>query len=229
MHHDDQPVGRVLSRQDVQSLFGPTGAPPDMPECVVSPALTEGPYFVDEGLNRSDIRTDPSSGVASEGALLQLVLRVWQVSAEDCTPLPDAMVDIWQCDAFGVYSNVRDPGFDTTGQQFLRGYQTTGDTGEVRFTTIYPGWYDGRSVHIHFKVRGQPPAGQAFDFTSQFFFDEDFTDLVYRQAPYSTRGERTYRNEQDSIFQEGGDQLMLDVVGDVDSYQATFDIGVQLG
>ena len=116
--------------------------------CVAVPALTEGPYFVDELLNRSDIRTDPTTGAASDGTPLDITIRVFDGA---CTPLAGAHVDIWHCDAAGKYSD--ESANNTVGQKFLRGYQVTDDNGTAKFTTIYPGWYQGRAVHIHFKIR----------------------------------------------------------------------------
>lgn len=159
-----------------------------MPLCVVTPELTEGPYVVDERLNRSDIRSDPTTGAVKEGIPLQLTLRVWQVSSAGCTPLQGAMVDIWHCDALGVYSDVVDPQFNTRGQKFLRGYQVTDADGTVQFITIHPGWYQGRAVHIHFKVRSAAGATQSHECTSQFFFDEDLTDQVHAQGYMPARG-----------------------------------------
>src|SRR5687767_9319055 len=109
--------------------------PITLPACVVAPALTEGPYYVDVDLERSDIRSDPSSGQLVEGVPLQLVLRTLRVTREGCLPLVGANVDIWHCDALGVYSDTVDPGFDTSGKQFLRGYQVSDGNGNVRFTT----------------------------------------------------------------------------------------------
>jgi protocatechuate 3,4-dioxygenase beta subunit len=98
-------------------------------------------------------------------------------------------VDIWHCDAFGVYSDAVDPGFNTVGQKFLHGYQITDNNGSVELTTIYPGWYAGRTVHIHFKVRLFAGTTQTYSFTSQLYFDDTFTDQVFAtQAPYNTRG-----------------------------------------
>ena len=107
---------------------------------------------MDAKLNRSDIRSDAASGEVKEGAPLDLVLAVSALRAGGCAPLAGAHVDIWHCVATGVYSGVEDPGYKTVGQTFLRGYQLTDDAGEVRFRTIYPGWYPGRAVHIHFKT-----------------------------------------------------------------------------
>jgi protocatechuate 3,4-dioxygenase beta subunit len=120
--------------------------------CVVRPEMTEGPYFVDEMLNRSDIRSDPSTGEVKEGLPLQITMRVSQVG-DACAPLEGAQVDIWHCDAMGIYSDTTDPGFNTVGQKFLRGYQVTDANGVAQFTTIYPGWYQGRTVHIHLATR----------------------------------------------------------------------------
>lgn len=199
-----------------------------IPTCIVSPELTEGPYFVDEGLNRSDIRPDPSTGAVAEGVLLDLVLRVYQVSADGCVALEGAVVDVWHCDAFGVYSDVSDPGFNTSGQQFLRGYQVTDDAGTVRFTTVYPGWYQGHAVHIHFKIRGDAGSAQSFEFTSQFFCNEEVTDEVHALEPYASKGYRTLLNEGDMIFQQGGSQLIINPEQTDDGYTGTFDVGLML-
>jgi protocatechuate 3,4-dioxygenase beta subunit len=109
-----------------------------------------------------------------------------------CNPLPGAVVDIWQCDAVGVYSAFRDTraGFDTREQKFLRGYQITNDHGEANFLTIYPGWYPGRAVHIHFKIQTTLESGNVYDFTSQLFFDESLTDEIHSHPPYTDNGQR---------------------------------------
>jgi protocatechuate 3,4-dioxygenase beta subunit len=199
-----------------------------LPTCVVRPAETEGPYFVDEKLNRSDIRSDPTNGSVKEGLLLELAFLVSQIGGGACTPLPGATVDIWQCDALGVYSDVSDPGFNTKGQKFLRGYQVTDADGIARFTTIYPGWYQGRTVHIHFKIRTNSASGSAYEFTSQLFFDDAITDTVHAQQPYANKGQRTLRNAVDAIFQNGGSQLLLQLAEADQGYASTFDIGLQM-
>jgi len=191
--------------------------------CVVRPELTEGPYFVDEMLNRSDIRSDPSDGSVTDGAQFNLAFNVSQVSSNGCAPLSGAQVDIWHCDSNGVYSDAQDKGFNTVGQKFLRGYQVTDANGLAQFITIYPGWYDGRPVHIHFKIRINN-----HEFTSQLFFDDAFTDQVYLQEPYAQKGERTLRNADDNIYNGGGSQLVLNVTPNGSGYTATFDIGVQV-
>lgn len=251
MNQDDAPIGRILSRREVLALFGAGGAAtllsacaPIAPNggqagsstaattasshiptrCVVRPALTEGPLFVDEELNRSDIRLDPSNGQVSEGVQLDLSFRVSKVDASTCIPLAGIQVDVWHCDANGIYSDTNQLGFQTVGQKFLRGYQVTDERGVAQFTTIYPGWYGGRAVHIHFKMR----TGDGYDFTSQLFFDDNFTDEVYASAPYNSRGERRLRNDDDGIFRQSNDQMML-IVNQVDTgYTATFDIALDL-
>lgn len=202
--------------------------------CVVTPEQTEGPYFVDERLHRSDIRTDPSDGSIKEGLPLALEIRVFAVGADkgaDCKPIAGAVVDVWHCDAQGIYSDVMDDNFNTVGKKFLRGYQVTDKNGSVRFITIYPGWYPGRTVHIHFKIRTNPKYMQAHEFTSQLYFNDSITDSVYAQQPAYARREayRTRaRNEDDSIFRQGGDQLILKLVETGEGYATTFDVGLEM-
>src|SRR5207253_10058042 len=177
---------RATGAATVGATAAPLAATAAVPSCVVRPALTEGPYFVDEKLNRSDIRSDPSDGTVKPGAQLTLTVNVSRVSGASCLPLAGATVDVWHCDALGVYSDATDPGFNTKGKKFLRGYQTTDANGKVQFTTIYPGWYQGRAVHIHFKIRTSA-TGASKEFTSQWFFDETLTDQVHAQQPYAAK------------------------------------------
>lgn len=194
--------------------------------CVVRPQLTEGLYFVDEMLLRSDIRSDPGTGAVKPGVPLRLSYRVTR--SGDCTPQPNLLVDVWHCDALGLYSDVRDMGFDTSGQRFLRGFQITDAQGLAQFVTIYPGWYSGRAVHIHFKMRSSPAAASGLEFTSQIFFDESTTDAVHAQAPYNAKGTRNTSNAADGIYQGGGSQLLLTPVAEGTGYAATLDIALQL-
>jgi protocatechuate 3,4-dioxygenase beta subunit len=133
-----------------------------------------------------------------------------------------------QCDALGVYSDVQDARVDTRGRKFLRGYQTTDASGLARFATIYPGWYQGRTVHIHFKIRVPAAAGRALEFTSQLYFDDALTDQVHTRPPYAQKGPRPVRNAQDFIFRNGCDRLMLSVVRDGEGYAATFPVALVL-
>jgi protocatechuate 3,4-dioxygenase beta subunit len=196
---------------------------------VVRPELTEGPYFVDEKINRSDVRADTKTGVVKEGVPLALTLLVSQVAVGQCTPLKDAQIDIWHCDAAGAYSDVADNTMGSAvGQNFLRGYQLTDSSGTAHFTTIYPGWYRGRAVHIHFKIRTKGTDGAAYEFTSQFFFDDALSDQVFANAPYAAKGTRDTRNSNDGIYQGGGSQTTLAPTKTADGYAAAFSLALDL-
>lgn len=174
---------------------------------VLTPEETEGPYWVDEQLNRSDLATDPTDNSIQAGLPLVLAVAVSQYANGAITPLKDAHVDLWHCNAYGAYSDeaAYNPGggtgtIVTTGRKFLRGYQVTDAHGNVRFTSIYPGWYAGRTPHIHARVRLYSGSTAAENFTTQFFFDESITDIVYQMAPYNTRPSRDTLNTTDSIY-----------------------------
>ena len=203
-----------------------TAASVAVPSCIVRPAVTEGPYFVDEKLNRSDVRSDPSNGAVKPGAPFALTFNIAKVSAANCVSLANAQVDIWHCDAAGVYSDASDPSFNTKGQKFLRGYQVTDANGKAAFTTIYPGWYQGRAVHIHFKIRTTAANGTVSDFTSQLFFDDALNAQVFAMAPYASKGTGWMKNAQDGIYTGGGDKLLLKPTQSGSSFAATFDIGL---
>jgi len=210
---------RVLALSGVALAAGRALAQKARPACVLTPAQTEGPYFVDARLDRVDLRTDPNDGAARAGAPLALVLRVHALRGARCEPLRGAIVDVWHCDAHGVYSDTA----DAPGTKFLRGYQRTDETGTVRFTTIYPGAYPGRAVHIHFKVRTRDA-----DFTSQLYFDDALTDRVHAKAPYAGSRARRTRNAGDFLYRRGGKELTLDVVASGDGYAAAYDVGVRV-
>jgi len=240
MTDDDRPIGSVLTRREALALLGAGGLgalaagrgaaqTAGTPTCVARPALTEGPFFVDEKLNRSDIRSDPADGRVRPGVPLQLALRVSRLTRGVCAPLPGATVDLWHCDAVGVYSDVQDPGGATLGKKFLRGYQITDADGLARFITIYPGAYRGRAVHIHFKIRSAAAAGRVHDFTSQLFFDDALSDLIYAQPPYAGRGEQRLRNARDGIFRNAGAQLTLVVTPAAPGYAGAFELALETG
>ena len=195
--------------------------------CVLTAALTEGPFFVDEKLNRSDIRSDPSTGVVSTGSPLALTFNVSRVANSACTPLTGAYLDVWHCDAGGVYSDV-----SGSSQRFLRGYQITDANGVAAFTTIYPCWYSGRAVHIHFKLRLYAGSTKTYEFTSQFFFDDSLTDSVYAQSPYSSRGSRDVRNASDGIYNSLSTNdkagLTLQTSKTSDGYAGVINLGVNV-
>lgn len=197
-----------------------------LPACVVLPELTEGPYFVDEMLNRSDIRSDPSDNAVSAGDQLDIAVTVSRVGGDgSCTALSGAKLDVWHCDALGVYSDVSDAASDTTGKKFLRGYQVTDGDGKAAFTTVYPGWYPGRATHIHFKIR----TDDGYEFTSQWFFDDTLSDVVHAQGVYAGRGAAgRLQNSRDGIFQQTNGLLTLAAVPASNGYNAAFDIGLQI-
>src|ERR1700682_1794564 len=205
-----------------------TGTTTTGASCILTAALTEGPFFVDEKLNRSDIRTDPGSGAVSAGLPLALAFNVSRVANSACTPLTGAYLDVWHCDATGTYSDV-----SGSSRKFLRGYQITDANGVAAFTTIYPGWYGGRAVHIHFKLRLYAGSSKTYEFTSQFFFSDTLTDSVYTQSPYSSRGSRDTRNVSDGIYNSlsANDKvgLTLQTSMTADGYAGVINLGVNVG
>jgi protocatechuate 3,4-dioxygenase beta subunit len=167
--------------------------------CAQTAEQTEGPYYFDADSIRSDIRE------GRPGTELVLALRVR--AGEDCRPVENAIVDLWHCDAGGVYS-----GFgEGEGERFLRGAQATNEQGIAKFTTIYPGFYQGRTVHIHAKVH----LDRQTVLTTQLYFDDAVSDEVFASEPYSAQGERDQRNDSDGIFD---DSLLLTLERSGDGY-----------
>ena len=192
--------------------------------CVLTPAKTEGPYFVDEKLNRSDIRVDPSDGSVQPGVPLQLTIRTFD-SERRCVPVQGATVDVWHCNAQGLYSDEGQNG--TSGRKFLRGFQKTDSTGAARFTTVYPGWYQGRTIHIHFKVRLFGGSGTTYEFTSQIFFDESLNNTVMALPAYNRGRTRDTLNANDGVYGSDGGQLLASATGGTSAgYSAVFDVGL---
>ena len=186
--------------------------------CTLRRELTEGPYYFDVDAIRGDIREDRPGAALRLGVLVQ--------DAESCDPIPNAVVDIWHCDAEGLYSGFESasqggPGGSgrTDDETYLRGAQVTNAEGIVEFTTVYPGWYRGRTVHIHCKVH----LDRTELLTTQLFFDDTVTEAVYASAPYSSDAGRT-RNASDNIFDES---LVLTVTPDGDGYQGLITFGVE--
>jgi protocatechuate 3,4-dioxygenase beta subunit len=194
--------------------------------CTLTPEETEGPYYFDPDSIRSDIRED------REGTPLRLALRVIDNSA--CAPVSNAVVDIWHCDATGIYSGFEaastggggggGPGAGsgsgpTDSEKYLRGAQVTNADGIVEFVTVYPGWYRGRTVHIHAKVH----VDNATVLTTQLYFDEAVTDAVYSSAPYSQHTGRDTFNDDDNIFD---DELLLTLSPDGDGYLGVMSFNV---
>ena len=173
------------------------GAAEALTDCVVTPSLTEGPYYADVGGFRQDI-TEGLPGV-------HLLVQFRVVEAGSCAPVPGVVIDLWHTDAAGRYSGFT---HGTTSETFLRGKQVSDAAGLVVFQTIYPGWYRGRTVHAHFKV-----STEAGTLTSQLFFPDEVTAAVYAQEPYVTRGPADTTNEQDSILR--GDLADHPLIGTV--------------
>jgi protocatechuate 3,4-dioxygenase beta subunit len=227
VQNDDHTTGRILTRREAVALLAAAGCSllvgrspaSGQPACVVRPEQTEGPFFVDESLKRSNLRTGPATGKVIPGVSLDLTFAVSRLAGGDCAPLAGVLVDVWHCDHLGVYSDAED--------KFLRGYQVTDARGRARFKTIYPGWYQGRTVHIHFKLRSAPTVRPGFDFTSQLYFDDALTDQVYAQAPYASRGARRVRNNRDGIYRHGGSQLLLSLAPSGPGYAGTFEVALQ--
>jgi protocatechuate 3,4-dioxygenase beta subunit len=155
----------------------------DISACLVLPEEVEGPYYLDEDLARRDL-TEGQAGHALRLGLL--------VVDAQCAPIPDAAVDVWHADAAGDYSGFGAAGSTTT---FLRGTQVTDRNGIVEYRSIFPGWYQGRTVHVHIKVHLE----EAVVLTTQLVFDDSLVDSVFAEAPYSARGERDTRNDDDPI------------------------------
>ena len=189
--------------------------------CVVRPEQTEGPFFVEEALDRSDLRLDPSDGSVKPGVPLELTLLVSRLDGGRCAPWPGVRVDLWHSDHLGVYSDVG----GTAGKKFLRGYQLTDGDGRARFTTIYPGAYSGRAVHIHFKLRAPAARQRTLAFTSQLYFDDALTDRVLAAPPYGGLGRRT-RNAADGLYQRGGRALTLALAPQGAGYTGTFGLAL---
>lgn len=161
--------------------------------CMLQAELTEGPFYVDPGLIRQDI--------AEDRAGLPMVLRL-QVVQADCSPVAGARVDVWHCDADGVYSGVENFGAtDTRGQTFLRGTQMTAADGLAEFRSVFPGWYPGRAVHIHYKVFLDDRTA----LTGQVFFDDALSDAIYAEHDaYAGHGPRDMPNDRDRIARQAG-------------------------
>ncbi len=178
---------------------------------MLTPELTEGPYYIAGEKVRRDIREGRS------GTLLLLRLRV--LNAATCKPLHRAAVDIWHADAAGNYSGF---GAGSASRTFLRGIQKTDTSGVALFTTIYPGWYQGRAVHIHVKVH----VGGSVVHTGQLLFPDALTRAVYSHAPYAARGNPDTPNLRDSIYVNGGKHGVLNLARSSAGYLGTIAMGV---
>ncbi len=191
---------------------GPAAVESGLVTCVLSPEMTEGPYFVEGDRVRRNV-TEGKPGVP-------LTLRLTVVDVSSCKPIRNAAVDIWHCDAGGTYSGTSQQG--TEGLTFLRGIQRTDRNGLALFRTIYPGWYPGRAVHVHLKVF----LGGTTVHTGQLFFPDRLTDAVYKRSPYNRRPNRDPRNAADSIYRNGGARSTLKLARNGNSYVGRITMGV---
>jgi protocatechuate 3,4-dioxygenase beta subunit len=182
-------------------------------QCVLTPELTEGPYYIAGEKLRRDIRE------GHRGTLLTLRLTV--LNASTCKPVKGAAVDIWHADAAGNYSGF---GAGASSRTFLRGIQKTDQNGLAVFTTIYPGWYPGRAVHIHVKAH----VGGSVVHTGQLFFPDALTREVYKAAPYASRGNPSTPDAQDSIYVNGGKRGLLALKKSGAGYIGTIAMGVHI-
>jgi protocatechuate 3,4-dioxygenase beta subunit len=197
-------LGRLGNSED--ALAG------DSVSCLLTPEQTEGPYYIAKEKLRRNI-TDGRPGTP-------LVLRLTVVDAKTCRPIKGAVVDIWHCDASGVYSGF---GAGRASRTFMRGIQRTNAHGVATFRTVYPGWYQGRTVHIHVKVHVR---GNVVH-TGQLYFPDRVTDAAYRKAPYIRRPNRDVRNADDPIFRDGGKRSLLSLRRSGAGYAGSIKMGVR--
>jgi protocatechuate 3,4-dioxygenase beta subunit len=190
---------------------GPAAVASGAVKCVLTPEQTEGPYYIANEKLRRNI-TDGHPGTP-------LTLRLGVVDAPTCRPIKGAAVDIWHADAAGVYSGF---GQGVANRTFMRGIQKTDAKGIATFRTVYPGWYQGRTVHIHVKVH----LGGNVVHTGQLYFPDTVTDAAYTKAPYSSRPGRDVRNATDSVFRNGGKRSLLSVRRTAAGYAGTIVMGV---
>ena len=251
MENDDEQVGTVLTRREAMAaagrfaaVLGFAGAAGNAQaqsskiHLVASPQLTEGPFFVDEKLNRSDLVSGTSRTSVKNGILLHLSFTVHRLDDTAHALMQGAYVDVWHADAAGVYSDENNPmnHEDTSHQTWLRGYQVSNASGLVTFKTIFPGWYRGRTPHIHFKIRAYSASKKVTaEFTSQVFFKDVDATRIYQKEPYLSAGERDTNHHNDNVFTErlsdgsiAGDHMLLDLkkLPGTEGYSAHFHVGL---
>jgi protocatechuate 3,4-dioxygenase beta subunit len=190
---------------------GPEAVASGAVSCVLTPEQTEGPYYIANEKVRRNI-TDGRPGTP-------LTLRLRVLDASTCRPIKGAAVDIWHADAAGVYSGF---GEGAASRTFMRGVQRTDARGLALFRTVYPGWYQGRTVHIHVKVH----VGGNVVHTGQLYFSDKVTDAVYAKTPYSSRPGRDVRNASDSVFRNGGKRSLLSLRRSGAGYAGSIAMGV---
>src|SRR5438094_246576 len=207
-------VGAAGLEIETSEGAGPAAVASGAVTCVLTPEQTEGPYYIANESVRRNI-TEGRPGTA-------LLLRAFVVNASTCRPIKGAAVDIWHADASGIYSGF---GQGAGSRTFMRGIQRTNAKGLALFRTVYPGWYPGRTVHIHVRVH----LGGNVVHTGQLYFPDGVTDRAYRKAPYASRPNRTTRNADDAIYRNGGRKSLLRVRKSGSAYVATITMGVHRG
>jgi protocatechuate 3,4-dioxygenase beta subunit len=206
-------AGGAWNSTDAQGA-GPAGVASGAVSCVLTPELTEGPYYISGEKFRRDV-TEGKPGAP-------LVLKTTVLNASTCRPIKGAVVEIWHADASGDYSGF---GNGSSSRTFLRGQQKTDAKGLATFETIYPGWYSGRAVHIHVKAH----VGGNVVHTGQLFFPDTISAQVYANAPYAARGQADMANASDSIFRNGGSKGMLKLARSGSGWVGTVSMGVVRG
>lgn len=202
------------------------GASSTSSTCTVTPEETAGPYPDKTGMlgNQAFFRRDITEG--KTGLPLTVVLSVVNVKSA-CSPVANVNVEIWHCDKDGVYSEYGgQPGVaDQTGTTFLRGIQTTDASGLVTFSTIYPGWYQGRVTHIHIQIFASGSTTPLK--TTQLAFPDSANAAVYSQSAYYTKGQNSLTDATDMVFGDGDTHELAALSGDtVSGYTATLQIGI---
>lgn len=185
--------------------------------CAPTPTETIGPYPSLTNFIRSDIRE------GRDGLPVSLTILVVNTN-NSCGPVANASVDIWQCDASGHYSEYSQAGYNGTGQTFLRGIQITDASGRVSFTTVFPGWYQGRATHIHVEVKVNGSVAKI----TQLAFPENVTAAVYASGVYASRGQNPTSLGQDMVFADGVSSELATITGgdSTSGYSATFTVAL---
>ena len=210
--------GTQISPTAVTAATAPTttATPSGGGTCAVAPTETLGPYPSLADFIRSDIREGKG------GVTLMLTITVVNVN-NSCAAVANATVDVWQCDAEGHYSQYAQPGYNGTGATFLRGIQLTNSSGQATFTTVYPGWYQGRATHIHVEVLEQGASRKV----TQIAFPESVNAAVYASGVYASRGQNPTTNTNDNVFADSLSSELATVTGDpTTGYVATFTVGI---
>ena len=251
MDNDDALIGTIYSRREALLVAARAGfgfaagggllqaamaeftpAQSHQVNLIASPELTEGPFFVDKQLYRSNLIAGTKRESVVSGLPLDLQVKVLKLTSNGHVPFIGAQIDVWHADVAGVYSDENNPmnHENTLSQQWLRGYQLTDSKGAVAFQTIFPGWYEGRTPHIHFKIRKHSgTANKTAEFTSQFFFNEHDQNAIYSQQPYAARGRGNVDNANDNVYSVkqidgsvAGSHMLLDLKPNGSGHSATF-------